>query len=247
MKALRIIPALILAVALLIVPVSAAMEFTPSVAQKDAEFVSTEVNAAGEAVVGYVQNADGSVVPGLTAKNTTIVAVANVEKAPEAVRVVLEKAEKQLKDTPVAEIVPDFAAAWEKATEGAPVENAAVAHLFDISTDVEIPVGATMSFTVANPGIAKDVPMMVLHNYEGDKWEVVPHTRNANGDILISVKGLSPFAIVADNSKAPAAGSGAPKSPSTAQTVDYSFVMMAAVAVSLGVMGCVKAVKRTEK
>jgi len=248
MKALHIIPALTLIAVLLIAPVSAAMEFTPSVAQKTAEFVATEVNEAGEAVVGYVQTADGTVLPGLTEENTKIVAVAKIEEAPEEVRVVLEQAVQQLKETPVAEIVEDFAAVWEEVTEGAPVENAAVAHMFDISTDVEIPEGATLSFTVANPGIQKDVPMMVLHNYKDDLWEIVPHTRNENGDIIISVTGLSPFAIVADNSKAPVVDDNAPTSPGTAEApFNYGFVMMAAALASVLALGCVKAAKRTAK
>lgn len=250
MKAFRILAALLLSASLLTVAVSAATDFTPSVVEKSAEFVSTETDENGDPVVGYVTDADGNVVGSVAITSMSITPLSDADAASDEIGAALANSVDYLNNNNLDDsTVPGIEAAWEEATDGAPMENAVVAHVFDVSFDGEIPEGCSISFTIKDPGIAEDAPLLILHNYADGEWEIVPCVRNADGSITITVSSFSPFVIITDSSKAPAVDANAPKSPSTGieETVNYIPALIVVAVAGLGAAVAVKASKRTAK
>lgn len=251
MKTIRNLAAVLLSASLLTVSVSAAIEFTPSVEEKTAEFAYTETDGQGRPVVGYTRDAEGRLTESISSDAMVITPLSKANTAAQVVRDNLSRAEKALRETAIETLIPTFAEAWQKASDGAPVANATVAHIFDVTLEGTIAHGHTLTFTIKNPGIAQDTAMMVLHNYTGDRWEIVPHTRNEDGDITITASSLSPFAIVVDNGNAPVVDDGAPQSPGTGveetANMQYLLVILVIAVAGLGAILAVRLSKRAAK
>ncbi len=198
MKSLRALSLMMVVAMVLSLSIIAAPITVPSVQKSDIEFSSTETDKFGAPVVAYIYDENQNVVG--------TISTADMIVAPAAAEAVAS-----LKNTDVETLIPDFANVWSEVSEGAPVENATVAAVFDISLGASLAAGTSVTFTVKNPGIASDVAVMVIHNYEGDKWEVVPSERTADGDIKITTNSFSPFAIIVDNNAAPSTDVTSPK------------------------------------
>lgn len=243
MKALHALTAAVMTAALLAVPVSAAMEFTPSVEEKDAAIVSMGTDANGKQVAAYVTDENGNTVA--VGAEYLSITVSGDKKADKEILDLLAQAKKELTTTDIETLLPDFAKLWEKASEGAPVENAVVTHLFDVTMSDEVEIGKNVTFTIQNPGIALDAPVLILHRTAEGKWESVPFTRDANGNFVITSTSLSPFAIVVDSAAAPAVDPNAPTSPGTSAVVVSSASVAVAAIVSVLGVGCAVKTKRS--
>ena len=224
MKATRILSAIVSAVCILCVSAAAA-DFVPSVEAKNAPEVVYMVDASGNPAAGRITAADGTVSYMDTAA-ITITAKTDTE-ADAAVLKTIGTAMEELTEKALPELIADFAAVWADVTEGAPVENAVVATVFDISSDVEIPEGGELTITLSPKDIAAEDFIVVLHKVR-DTWKVEPHTRDGKGNIIITVSSLSPFAIVKDSAAAPVKGSDAPRSPQTEEIRTAPAVAMTA-------------------
>jgi len=225
MKALRILSTFLIAVILLSASVAAA-DFTPSVEVKPAPEVVTVTDDAGNPAAGVITAEDGTV-SYITVEDIAVTAKAD---ASDTVLEVIEAAADELAATELSDLIPDFADAWADVTGGAPVENAVVADVFDISADVEIPAGGKLTITLAPQGITEDDIIIVLHKV-GDTWKVEPHTRDGKGNIVTTVTSLSPFAIVKDSAAAPAADAEDPRSPQTSEPTIAPVAVLCIVAV----------------
>ena len=59
----------------------------------------------------------------------------------------------------------------------------------------------TLRFDV---GVAPSATLIVLHNYEGSNWEIIPDDRvvqNADGTVDVTFDSLSPIAFVVDSTE----------------------------------------------
>lgn len=167
----------------------------------------------------------------------------------EEVKEQLKAALEELEDNLIHHLVTGFDEAWEKATGGAPLENAIVSDLFgiylicsevqDFKTDEKV----TVSFTAE--GIGPDDRFVIVHKPTGeDKWIVEEHEIDENGVITIHPDNLSPFAIVKDSDAAPVVDPDAPDSPQTGVNEN----VMPAVAAMIILAGCaVICVKKLRK
>lgn len=253
MKTLKILTTSLLAAALLTGSAFAA-DFTPSAQEKPAEIASLGKTEDGKEIGAQITDEEGNVVGNFSLDDIVITAVSAVSDPaasdlPAEVVENLTKAKETLAEKELNEVVEDFDAIWEEATEGAPVEQATVAHVFDVTIDTSnVPEGASISFAVKNPGIPTDTKFVILHNYATDKWEVVPYELLPNGDIKITAKSLSPFVIVVDNGNAP--DKGDVESPKTyndetaVESVNYLPMLLIVAVAGVGAAFAVKAYRR---
>lgn len=199
MKRIRNLVVLFLTAALLSISAAAA-NTTPSIEQKSAPSVA-------------VQTSSGAAV---SASDITVTGLGSTASASAEVREVLTAAKADLTSKPLTTLVADFANTWKDATGGAPVENAVVANIFDVTITPEAAAAfannGTMDLTFAVADITAADKVVVLHKV-GNDWKVEPSRRGANGEIIVTVSSLSPFAIVVDNGAAPA--DDGTKSPQT--------------------------------
>jgi len=238
MKALRYLAAVIVAAMLTTVTVMAApIDFVPSVEKNEVGFPTDKKDEDGNNIVGVITDSEGKEIEKINDLEMKITQIGDKSEGNEEIQNKLDNAKNQLQKTPVDNIIPNFEKLWKDTTDGAPVENAAVSYIFDVSLNANIPEGAEISFTIKNPGIDPDTYMMVIHNYEDDKWENVKFTRNSKGDITITTNSLSPFAIIVDNENAPSASANSPRSPKTG--LENTAWLVAVAAVVLGSTGVV--------
>ena len=82
----------------------------------------------------------------------------------------------------------------------ASVEDLVVRDLFDVS--VTGAAAESDSVTVRfNLGLSQSATLIVLHNYEGSNWEIIPKDRvkqNADGTVDVTFDSFSPVAFVVD-------------------------------------------------
>lgn len=249
MKTLRIFASVIAAAIFLGLAVCAApIDFIPSIEQNGVTLEVTEILEDGSSVVGLVSDAAGNIIYKLT-DGELIVTVLNQDVIQnEEIYNNLKNAKDQLKANDIETLLPGFSTLWSDTTDGAPVENAVVAYIFDVYTTYAIPEGATLRFIVKNPGVAVDTSMMLIHNYEAALWEAADFTRDEAGNIIVTVDSLSPFAIIVDNGAAPSTGTDAPRSPQTG-VVDVLPVVGCAIILAAGctMIGIYKVGKAKEK
>jgi len=243
MKAFKVFIALTLIVSMLVLPALAA-EFVPSIEQKDSpnliSFILEEIDTPCRTVLlipyGNIRLDD------IIDEDALDIQYEISEEMEADIRESLENAFKELKNNPVNGLVTNFATAWEKATGGAPAENAIVHDLFEIVlicteadefiTDESI----TVSFTA--DGIGPDDKFIIVHKpTDSDEWIVEDHTIDENGVITMTVDKLSPFAIVKDSGKAPISDVESPQTgvwETEMVTAAISAVILAAGAVVIG-------------
>lgn len=206
--------ALTLAVIMLTVPVLAA---TPSVTQKGTTVVPS-VSQKGTALVPSATQENTTIADGVLnildkdnksikevpADALTLVSFVDRAKADADVAKALEAAYKQLTEAKsLADVAPDFADALKETDKDLKAEDMVVLDLVDIVLSDEYAKllkeeGNHLALTF-KMNIDKDETMLVLHNYEADKWETIygeQVTMNDNGTVTVDFESLSPVAFV---------------------------------------------------
>ena len=98
----------------------------------------------------------------------------------------------------------------------------------------------TLRFDV---GVAPSATLIVLHNYEGSNWEIIPDDRvvqNADGTVDVTFDSLSPIAFVVDSTETDTSAStdaDAPTSPQTGDSSDMALWIGLMLASCGGVLG----------
>ena len=187
-----------------------AEKFTPSVTQKGAPSVVQVKNSAFEDVSAIIENDQMEEVAGVPEGDLIVTPVAKAEEAQETIRDNLENAYQQLdaaKD--LSKIAPELKDKVARLNEAADngkkikVKDLVVRDLFDVSVSgryQEILNREENHITIRfQVDLDPDETLIVLHNHEGDHWEVISDDaieRHKNGDVSITFTSLSPIAFV---------------------------------------------------
>lgn len=202
MRKVRILATVIVTMLILTMSVSAA-RYTIA---DELEFAVSSPASAG----GYFGGLVGGGVTGSAAEPGVIRITywADADSAPITIKVLLQNAHYDLENFSLDELVTDFAKLWSKKTGGAPVVNAVVATLADVS--IIGPVDDVkngrppITFTLDVPGIAAGDIVFVIHKVNGN-WVIEENVAVADGKVTVTtVNGNSCFAVIVDNGAAPA-------------------------------------------
>ena len=179
MKKIVVILSAILLVVALAVP-SFAASFT--VEQKGAPTVVSATDADGNAF------ADGEVI---------VTPVSAADSADAAIADGLKAAYEQIKAAAtLTDIAPSIGDYLKEIGSEASVEDLVVRDLFDVS--VTGAAAESSPITVRfNLGLSQSATLIVLHNYEGSNWEIIPKDRvkqNADGTVDVTFDSFSPVA-----------------------------------------------------
>lgn len=223
MKKIVVILSAILLVVALAVP-SFAAGFTPSVEQKGAPTVVSATDADGNAF------ADGEVI---------VTPVSAADSADAAIADGLKAAYEQIKAAAtLIDIAPPIGDYLKEIGSEASVEDLVVRDLFDVS--VTGAAAESSPITVRfNLGLSQSATLIVLHNYEGSNWEIIPKDRvkqNADGTVDVTFDSFSPVAFVVDKQETADTTMPSTNAPSSPQTSDNGVLRVAGVA-ALG-LGC---------
>lgn len=224
MKKIVVILSAILLVVALAVP-SFAASFTPSVEQKGAPTVVSATDADGNAI------ADGEVI---------VTPVSAADSADAAIADGLKAAYEQIKAAAtLTDIAPSIGDYLKEIGSEASVEDLVVRDLFDVS--VTGAAAESSPITVRfNLGLSQSATLIVLHNYEGSNWEIIPDDRvvqNADGTVDVTFDSLSPIAFVVDSTETDTSASTDANAPTSPQTGDSSLPPVAGA--GLIALGCV--------
>lgn len=231
-KAIRIL-AVVLAVFMLSTTVLAD-NFTPSVEQKESPDVVITTDSKGEEVAAIITDSKGEEVVGVPVGEVIVTSVAGANKASEEIKEALQSAQEQIKEAAkIEDLIPEQKEELTKAATdaGLKVENLVVRDLIDVTLtgnykDHLATEGNTITITF-KLGIGADEFLKVLHNYEGDKWEMIANDRVKimdNGDVAVTFDSLSPVAFVVDKAE----HTGVAEEPTTPWIV---YVLIAAAVV----------------
>ena len=205
--------AAVLAVMMLALP-AFAEQFTPSVEQKGAPGISAVTDSKGEQVAAVINEKDGKEVAGVPVADLVVTPMAEASKAAPEVKEMLENAFKQISEAKsLAELSPEIADVLAQVKSDAKVEDLVVRDLVDVSLSEEMMAvlkesgnSITLTFQL---GLKEGETLLVLHNFEGDKWETIPAdkvVRQDNGDVTVTFDSLSPVAFVVNAKEYGAAG-----------------------------------------
>ena len=133
-----------------------------------------------------------------------------IASAPLDVQVLLRNAKFDLDNYTLEELVTDFAKVWKDATGGAPVENASIAELVDVTVigprDGIFKGKSSLTFSFSVPGLSAGDSVLVIHKTNGT-WVVEKNVSGGDGKVTLTVASLSCFAVIVDNGAAPATAS----------------------------------------
>lgn len=133
-----------------------------------------------------------------------------IASAPLDVQVLLRNAKFDLDNYTLEELVTDFAKVWKDATGGAPVENASIAELVDVTVigprDGIFKGKSSLTFSFSVPGLSAGDSVLVIHKTNGT-WVVEKNVSVGDGKVTLTVDSLSCFAVIVDNGAAPATAS----------------------------------------
>lgn len=233
-KAIRILAVIL--VVFMLSTVVLADNFTPSVEQKDSPDVITTTDSKGDEVAAIITDSENKEVVGVPVGEIIVTSVAKVSNAAEEVKEVLKAAQEQIKKVEkIEELIPEQKEELTKAVEeaGLKADNLVVRDLIDVTLtgtykdhlDTE---GNTITLTF-KLGIRAGQFLKVLHNYEGDKWEMIANDRvkiMENGDVSVTFDSLSPIAFVVDKAE----HSGPVEEPTTPWVI-YALIGAAVVVV----------------
>ena len=189
----------------------------------------------------------------------TAVSKADDAPTPELAEKLLSAAEKVKAADSVADLVPEIAEALEAAkaasTDAAQKEvvisDLVVHDLFDVSLlkngeVIEVPEGGSFRFTIKTTLKPGDI-FFVIHNYEGDKWELINDVvLAADGTLTVTVNSLSPFAIITVGAPAAPAfetGANVPTSPQTGDSFPTMYLVFAVLFAAASAVFFIKARK----
>ncbi|MFR6278724.1 MAG: hypothetical protein ACLULM_07675, partial [Acutalibacter sp.] len=204
MKKFAMFLSVLLIAVTLAAPVSAAVNFNPSVEQKPAPTVDTVTDANGNEVSAIIRDQDGNEVHGVASGDITVTPVSALDQAAADIREMLTNAYEQIQQAnTIADLVPTIGDFLQTIGSTAQVADLVVRDVFDVSltgTAAEYLAQEGNNITLRfDLGLAPSATLIVLHNYEGSNWEIIPDDRvvqNADGTVDVTFDSLSPIAFV---------------------------------------------------
>lgn len=248
MKKLALFLSVLLIAVTLAAPASAAVNFTPSVEQKPAPTVDPITDSNGDQVSAIIRDQNGGEVHGVSIDSGELIVtpISQASQAAQAISEMLTKAYEQIQqaDT-IADLVPtigDFLQSIGNTVTQ--VDDLVVRDVFDVSltgTAAEYLAQEGNNITLRfDVDISPSATLIVLHNYEGSNWEIIPDDRvvqNADGTVDVTFDSLSPIAFVVDSTETDTSASADANAPTSPQTGDSSLPPVAGA--GLIVLGCV--------
>ena len=248
MKKLALFLSVLLIAVTLAAPASAAVNFTPSVEQKPAPTVDPITDSNGDQVSAIIRDQNGGEVHGVSIDSGELIVtpISQASQAAQAISEMLTKAYEQIQqaDT-IADLVPtigDFLQSIGNTVTQ--VDDLVVRDVFDVSltgTAAEYLAQEGNNITLRfDVDISPSATLIVLHNYEGSNWEIIPDDRvvqNADGTVDVTFDSLSPIAFVVDSTETDTSASTDADAPTSPQTGDSSLPPVAGA--GLIVLGCV--------
>ena len=144
----------------------------------------------------------------------------------------------------IADLVPTIGDFLQTIGSAAQVADLVVRDVFDVSltgTAAEYLAQEGNNITLRfDLGLAPSATLIVLHNYEGSNWEIIPDDRvvqNADGTVDVTFDSLSPIAFVVDSTETDTSASTDANAPTSPQTGDSSLPPVAGA--GLIALGCV--------
>lgn len=247
MKKLALFLSVLLIAVTLAAPASAAVNFTPSVEQKPAPTVDPITDSNGNEVSAIIRDQNGEEVHGVSIDSGELIVtpISQASQAAQAISEMLTNAYEQIQqaDT-IADLVPTIGDFLQAIGSASQVADLVVRDVFDVSlTDTAAEYLAqegnniTLRFDL---GLAPSATLIVLHNYEGSNWEIIPDDRvvqNADGTVDVTFDSLSPIAFVVDSTETDTSASTDADAPTSPQTGDSSLPPVAGA--GLIALGCV--------
>lgn len=247
MKKLALFLSVLLIAVTLAVPASAAVNFTPSVEQKPAPTVDPITDSNGNQVSAIIRDQNGEEVHGVSIDSGELIVtpISQASQAAQAISEMLTNAYEQIQqaDT-IADLVPAIGEFLQAIGSAAQVADLVVRDVFDVSltgTAAEYLAQEGNNITLRfDLGLAPSATLIVLHNYEGSNWEIIPDDRvvqNADGTVDVTFDSLSPIAFVVDSTETDTSASTDADAPTSPQTGDSSLPPVAGA--GLIALGCV--------
>ena len=248
MKKLALFLSVLLIAVTLAAPASAAVNFTPSVEQKPAPTVDPITDSNGDQVSAIIRDQNGGEVHGVSIDSGELIVtpISQASQAAQTISEMLTKAYEQIQqaDT-IADLVPtigDFLQSIGNTVTQ--VDDLVVRDVFDVSltgTAAEYLAQEGNNITLRfDVDISPSATLIVLHNYEGSNWEIIPDDRvvqNADGTVDVTFDSLSPIAFVVDSTETDTSASTDANAPTSPQTGDSSLPPVAGA--GLIALGCV--------
>lgn len=247
MKKLALFLFVLLIAVTLAVPASAAVNFTPSVEQKPAPTVDPITDSNGNEVSAIIRDQNGEEVHGVSIDSGELIVtpISQASQAAQAISEMLSNAYEQIQQAnTIADLVPTIGDFLQTIGSAAQVADLVVRDVFDVSltgTAAEYLAQEGNNITLRfDLGLAPSATLIVLHNYEGSNWEIIPDDRvvqNANGTVDVTFDSLSPIAFVVDSTETDTSASTDANAPTSPQTGDSSLPPVAGA--GLIALGCV--------
>ena len=247
MKKFAMFLSVLLIAVTLAAPVSAAVNFNPSVEQKPAPTVDPITDSNGNQVSAIIRDQNGEEVHGVSIDSGELIVtpISQASQAAQAISEMLSNAYEQIQqaDT-IADLVPTIGDFLQTIGSAAQVADLVVRDVFDVSltgTAAEYLAQEGNNITLRfDVGVAPSATLIVLHNYEGSNWEIIPDDRvvqNADGTVDVTFDSLSPIAFVVDSTETDTSASTDANAPTSPQTGDSSLPPVAGA--GLIALGCV--------
>ena len=247
MKKLALFLSVLLIAVTLAAPASAAVNFTPSVEQKPAPSVDPITDSNGNEVSAIIRDQNGEEVHGVSIDSGELIVtpISQASQAAQAISEMLTNAYEQIQqaDT-IADLVPTIGDFLQTIGSPSQVADLVVRDVFDVSltgTAAEYLAQEGNNITLRfDVGVAPSATLIVLHNYEGSNWEIIPDDRvvqNADGTVDVTFDSLSPIAFVVDSTETDTSASTDANAPTSPQTGDNSLPPVAGA--GLIALGCV--------
>lgn len=247
MKKFAMFLSVLLIAVTLAAPASAAVNFTPSVEQKPAPTVDTVTDSNGNEVSAIIRDQNGEEVHGVSIDSGELIVtpISQASQAAQAISEMLTNAYEQIQQAnTIADLVPTIGDFLQTIGSASQVDDLVVRDVFDVSltgTAAEYLAQEGNNITLRfDVDISPSATLIVLHNYEGSNWEIIPDDRvvqNADGTVDVTFDSLSPIAFVVDSTETDTSASADANAPTSPQTGDSSLPPVAGA--GLIVLGCV--------
>ena len=247
MKKFAMFLSVLLIAVTLAAPVSAAVNFNPSVEQKPAPTVDPITDSNGNQVSAIIRDQNGEEVHGVSIDSGELIVtpISQASQAAQAISEMLTNAYEQIQQAnTIADLVPTIGDFLQTIGSAAQVADLVVRDVFDVSltgTAAEYLAQEGNNITLRfDVGVAPSATLIVLHNYEGSNWEIIPDDRvvqNADGTVDVTFDSLSPIAFVVDSTETDTSASTDANAPTSPQTGDSSLPPVAGA--GLIALGCV--------
>lgn len=230
-------------------------EFTPSAEAKDAPGITVVVDQNGDKAAAIVYDSEGNEVGAIPVGSLLVTAVNDAASLPADLQEKMDNAYEQIQSAgTLDELTSDLKLSKEDTAAGVKMENLVVRDLIDVSLtgDFADYLDGTNSITIVfKLGVKPGEFLKVLHNYEGDQWEVIADDAvevYANGDVAVTFTSLSPVAFVVDGSENAGAGIGGADAPTSPQTGEgFPVELLAALGFGLAAVFCFASARRKQE